>query len=502
MNISSKYIFNPHYALRNDKKRILLINTPKFKADNEIAEEDISSFIHPVFAIVFCFFNGENTLYECIAHISKMFNVNRRDTIDFIKPFFENTNRVLLKYDNEIFEFPRMILLDNSHDNYSKRELDLNNYIINEELDFSTERLFTGPSTINFLVNTICATDCIYCYADRRNKSNCQIPIERIFELIREAKEIGVVDFDISGTEIFLYNEWEKLVEELLRNDYYPYLSTKMPIDEKTILRLKEIGINDIQLSIDTINDDESIIINKSKKGYTEKMFSSLELLDKYEITVVINVVITKFNSTQKGIIALLDKLNEFSRIEKVTLNPAERSLACTSEEFDDFKNYGEELNKLEQLIKSREGKYIFEINFAGYSDKSHFEASVNDKKRAHRERASCTANVSQICILNDGQVTICEELYWDNRFIIGNVLSDSILEVWNSEKAKKLAKLSTCDFSNNSICKSCNEFEDCRLGKGVCWSNVIMAYGEENWDFPSPECPYAPEPMYSIHHD
>ena len=49
---------------------------------------------------------------------------------------------------------------------------------------------------------------------------------------------------------------------------------------------------------------------------------------------------------------------------------------------------------------------------------------------------------------------------------------------------------------------KKCALFENCRNGIGVCWSNVIMAYGTENWDFPAVECHKAPKPIYNFYHE
>lgn len=298
-----------------------------------------------------------------------------------------------------------------------------------------------------------------------------------------------------------MYKYWYELVDELIKNNYYPYLSTKLPISENIIIKLKSLGINDLQLSIDTLDKETSVIINKNKNdNYIGKMLNTLRLLEKYEINVAINTVLTKYNSDLVELKKMLDKLAEFSNIEIVTLNPAERSLGTSALAFDDFKNLASELEEIQTFCQ--ELNYRYKLSFASYIDKSEFEGEFETKYQKYDSRSMCTANVSQICILSDGQVTICEELYWDKRFLIGNVLEDSIKEIWKSEKAQKLYNLDKCNFSRDSKCRSCSYFENCRMGQGVCWSNVIMAYGEENWDFPSPNCPYAPLPYYSIHHN
>ena len=502
--LEKKFILNPYYSLRNDLKRILLCKSPSFKVPLEIAEDDIFVFIHPAHAIAFSFFDGGSTLLECLKRISSLFQSSLEESFDFIKPFIENCDRIGIEFDGVCFEFPKNILLDNSESKFRIRErIDYNELILNEELDFFTNRLYEGPSTIRLLVNTVCATDCIYCYVDRRIKDNCKIPVERLIEIIHEAKRMKVVDFDIAGTEIFMYKHWDILIEELVKNGYYPYLSTKLPISEEAVIKLKTIGINDLQLSIDTLDEEESVIINKIKKeGYIDQIFNTLSNLEKHQINVAINVVITKYNCTKEGINDLLNKINHYNNIERVTFNPAERSLGCSGSEFDDFKNPASELNGLRTFVYDQEKKLNFEIAFADYLDKSEFVADFDEKLKKHSSRAMCSANVSQICILNDGQVTICEELYWNDKFLIGNVIGNTIEEVWKSDKALALANLSRNVFSDQSNCKTCKNFDDCRLTKGVCWSNVLMAYGEENWDYPSPNCPYSPTLIHSLHHD
>lgn len=501
--LNDVYIFNPYYSLRNDRKRAILCNTPSFKIPLNIAEDEIILFIHPVFAVVFSLFDGEKTLKDVLNEMSSILDSPFEECFKFISPFIKNSSRVGIEYDNICFEFPINILLENTGGCFSVRRLKYQDYFIEEELDLVTPRLFEAPTTISLLVNTVCATDCIYCYVDRRIKNNCQIPIERLKELIREAKQLNIINFDISGTEIFMYKHWEELIKELIDNGYYPYLSTKLPISEEAIIKLKNIGIKHLQLSIDTLDPKEAKIVNKTKNDdYLTKMFNTLKHLEKHKIIVAINAVITKYNSSFSSVKALLNKLNEFTNIEVFTVNPAERSLGCSDKDFDNFKNSTEELESLENYINIIRNDYNFRISFSGYTSKSEFIADVEIKRKKHEQRSMCSANISQVCILSDGQVTICEELYWNKKFIIGNVLENSIEEIWKSERAIRLSKQNPCDFSDESICKTCPQFEDCRNVLGVCWSDVLAAYGEKHWDYPSPYCPYAPLPIYSMHHD
>ena len=118
---------------------------------------------------------------------------------------------------------------------------------------------------------------------------------------------------------------------------------------------------------------------------------------------------------------------------------------------------------------------------------------SFEEKKKAFSERARCTGNQSSFIILPNGDVTICEEVYFNKNLVIGNILENSIMDVWNSDKAKNLFYISQSVFPKESPCSKCHEFEACRHNLGICWFDVIASYGEENRLFPAPDCPYSP---------
>ncbi len=493
-----KYILNPYYALKNDKKRILLSNAPSFKIPNELAEQGIVSFLHPVFAIILSFFHGDKDLENVIDEISDFLDEPTSVIRDLILPLVENKENVGFVYDGNLFEFPKRTLIEREKQ-MPLRDYNPKEFFINENLDFKTQRLFTSPSEIRILINTKCSTDCIYCYVDRRIKDDCKIPFKRIKELIEEAKQIGVTSFNFAGSEIFLYKYWDKFAEELLKNGYYPYLSTKIPIGSKIIDRLCELGIKDIQLSIDTLIDEQLCQVNKyaNPRNNSEKMLLTLDRLQKKSINVAVNSVITKYNCSIESISHLLEQLSKFKNITIVTLNFAEKSVYKSEEEFLKFRVSLSDIETIKSFQEKYKDNYKFEIVIPGVTKKESFINSKEEKSKNFATRGLCTAGTRQICILPDGKVTICEELYWHPKFIIGDVLNNSIQEIWNSSGALSLVNPSQNNFSNDSICKSCNNFEICRMGAGVCYSDIISLYGEDKWDYPSPECPKAPKPNY-----
>jgi radical SAM protein with 4Fe4S-binding SPASM domain len=158
-----------------------------------------------------------------------------------------------------------------------------------------------------------------------------------------------------------------------------------------------------------------------------------------------------------------------------------------------DFINYRSSKSQLKRIYDYLDGLKL-ECPILYRSLITTNEQSKNKNKLFFQNRVLCTANHSHLFILPDGKVTICEQLYWNPRFIVGDLTKQSISDVWNSNEAKNLYYLTQDRISKESHCSICNMFQKCReeLG-GVCWKETIAAYGDEKWDYPDPNCPFSP---------
>ena len=133
------------------------------------------------------------------------------------------------------------------------------------------------------------------------------------------------------------------------------------------------------------------------------------------------------------------------------------------------------------------------DLPFPIYNDNQLFISEELYNYKSFKERSLCTANVDGFVVLPDGKVTICEELYWNPDFLIGDLNHMSISDVWNSPKALSLWNIHQDSVPSDSACRECQDFRECRLKKGVCWKFVLAAYGRENPFYPDPRCPKAP---------
>jgi sulfatase maturation enzyme AslB (radical SAM superfamily) len=203
------YILNPDYTLKLDKKRIFIINSK-----NNPLIENFIGFVHPVYAIILSLFNGEKNLDNVEESISQLLKKERPVITNLVSPLLENKDEQHFNYDGYQFSFPKNLLVKKKGNPVIKK-FNYNEFVIpKKELDMTSWRLYS-PLDIMLMINTNCVTNCIYCFADRSKNLDCRIPLERLRELIKEAKALEMRTFDLTGGELFLYiyigkNSWKK----------------------------------------------------------------------------------------------------------------------------------------------------------------------------------------------------------------------------------------------------------------------------------------------------
>lgn len=484
------YIVNPLYDLKTDKNRVIITNRT-----NDPVGKSFIGFVHPLYAIILSFFNGEYNLIEVIDRISSTLKMNRNDISNIVSPLLENETDLYFNYEGYQLSFPEKLLIK-KNDNLIAGKFDTQAlYIPKKDLDMKSWRLHSLLDAI-FMVTKQCVTDCSYCYADRQRKTDGQISFNRLKDLIREAKKLKMRSFDLTGGELFLYEKWEELLSELISNGFTPYISTKFPMGMETIEKLKNLGIKRIQISIDSIIKDELKVILGVKEDYLNRLLETLKNLDNNDFEIYTNTLVNSVN--QENIYLLLDYLLKLKNIKRIALSAAGFSLYKGEEKYRMYKPDLEHLKRINIAVNDLKIKYEnkININFSGYPDKGDLiNISPEGKMKNFNNRSRCSANFYAFIILPDGKVTICEELYWHPKFIIGDLTKQSIEEVWNSKRAIELYNISKEMIRDGSECKTCDEFESCHRYKGVCWKEVLYAYGYENWDYPDPKCPYARKP-------
>lgn len=479
-----KIIFNHFYRLHHDLKRTYILGAESPHA-TQVNSGWISK-IHPLFAMVFALLSEPVSAEEGVGRISYFLDISEEEARNFLSKFLHADEPFGIEYEGVRSMFPKNILISESEALPETRKYTPEQFAYTE-VDLEQERLYTAPLGIVFMVNNTCATDCVYCYADKQVRAPL-LPFSKVKETIEEARNLDVNSFAIVGGEFFLYKEWEKLLEVLIQNRYKPdLLSTKVPLTEEIISRYKKYDIP-LQFSLDSLDEATLSEMLHVKQGYGEKIKKAIALADQYGIRFQVSTVLTRYNSQITGLEEMRSFLAPFKHLVRWEIRVGFKSL-YSKNNFDEIKIGAEEAGPIGSWIKKNEKNFPIPILWSENKDK-YFKASGGSR---HFPGSRCSANYSHMILLPDGKVTICEQLYWNERFVIGDIKENSIPEIWNAPKALRLAFPQKSDFRAVSACSNCAIFDQCMTFPNRCIADILKGYGEENADYPDPRCDQAP---------
>lgn len=477
-----KYILNPHYLMRHDKNKTYIFTLQGYNQDERIM------IIHPIHAMMLSFINGRE-LSDSIKDIATLLQLDYHQIELQLRRLINNPTYI--KWGGSTFP-PNLII--RYTEGMEIRTYDPTDFIY-DNIDLSFSRL-SSPIDIICNLTLNCITSCIYCYAARKGNHDKHMHLELLNRILDEAHEIGVLRFKLMGGEVLLYDGWENVVTKMIKYGFQPDISTKKPITERELQKWIDIKAttDPIQFSLDTLIEDHLYKILKVKDPYIKDIKASIELFEKYGVKYVVHTVINKYNDSIDDIKSLADYFANKKHLVDWILDPAK----CSMYNERPFNEYKTSENKIKAI-----GDYITTLNASGQLNfqvkapniiLNPNKLSIAERKQIFESRTMCSGNMSALYILPDEKVTICEELYWHPKFIIGDLKKQSIQEIWDSDKAKELFYLKQSSIPSDSACSKCKDFSECRKYRHICWRDTILAYGANKWYYPDMTCPNAPK--------
>ena len=479
--------------MKPDNGKALILSALVGRKTQPGLDNSFTNIIHPIYAMILSFIDGQEH-DECIRRASTELDVPVDLVSNFVDSVTDNPEQIYYKSAEGVSAFPPNTII--SADSYEVTQRYTPELFEYDKVNMQMGRHMT-PSTVTLMLNNICMTDCIYCYQDKTRKVGCTIPLPRIIELIHEAHSIHVTTFDVIGGEFFLYEHWREVLRELRKFGYHPYLSTKIPLSEKDIKYLAELKVHDIQISVDSLIEDHLMQSLKVKKGYVEKLKHSLSLLDTYGIPTMVHSVLTQYNDSIEDMQSVYDTIKNMKHLVDwhivkgdPTLYPKTdySNVEISQSKMDSIIDFLSELNLQKGMII----RYPAKADPQTTDTQNPSQDGKGAKIKAFFNRTFCSGLFSALYILPDGNVTMCEQLYWNDQFIFGDAKTQSIAEIWNSEKAKKIYYITREDIPDDSLCHTCDKFEICRTTRQVCYRDIIQKHGKNKWYYPDVRCPYA----------
>ncbi len=367
-------------------------------------------------------------------------------------------------------------------------------WIINEQAhiklsgkSYNQKKRLDAPLSLLLLPCNSCDTDCIYCYAERKPiKRNEHLTVSRWKELIDEAASAEIRIATFSGGDPVRYPGILSIIDQLIAREFIFSMTTKAHVSLPFASRLLEMGYGkrDFQVSIDAWSDNLADHMVK-RPGYKAIAVDSIRNLLRRGIRVRTNSVCTPLN--------LHDVPNLLMNLAKLGVRKSSIAIYGRSLFRHDDALFLSEENIAWLRERVEEVRKLFpdyDIKFNGATI-DYNAIPEEEKTRRWKDRAHCSGGSSAMTICADGRVILCEQMPQEEQYSAGNVKTQGLIEVWNSNRMKELAFPPKEKF-NGTVCEDCEEFDECHYEYGYCFRDALNAYGTVFG--PPPNCPKAPE--------
>lgn len=170
-------------------------------------------------------------------------------------------------------------------------------YVYEKIMKFE-EKIKRGESIaiIQFQCNYTCNFLCQHCSVKRfqGKKDGRQFTIADVKELARQADEMGLARFVITGGEPLVFKDFDAFVEAIDPQKFYINCDTNgWFLDERRAKHIKGIGVDRIQLSIDSLNANEHDSFRHAKGSY-ERAMKAVDATLGAGLGIFIQTVVTK----------------------------------------------------------------------------------------------------------------------------------------------------------------------------------------------------------------
>jgi len=348
------------------------------------------------------------------------------------------------------------------------------------------KRRLAAPLNLTIMPSNVCVTDCIYCYAERKQiPQNELMSTERWLELIDEAHSLGVELAVFSGGDPLTSPAILPILKRAIDKRFLFILPTKTFISKKLAGQMAEIGMQKSwnQISLDGILP-QTLKQMVGIDDYDQIAFQSIKNLLEAGLKVRINIVITPLNYLE--VPALTRKLCEMGVI-RIGYTGYGRTHYRHNDDLFLTDNQIQFINEQTELLKN-EFKGTKINNSTGTRDFS--KMTIEERSQTWKGRSKCSGGRSSIAISPNGDVTLCEQMPLEKEYVVGNLKNQSIAEIWNSERMWNMINVPMEKF-RGTPCDQCEQFVECQEVYGHCFRDALFNFGTIYT--PPPACPKAP---------
>lgn len=340
------------------------------------------------------------------------------------------------------------------------------------KIDKKQIRCHTGRplKNVTWYITGRCNLQCLHCFIGGSKYKNVELSYSKILKILRDISRANVLSIGITGGEPFIRSDILKILKKVA--DYSinirSIFTNGLLINQVIIDQIKKLDM-DITFCISLDGIDEKHDVLRGKAGSFRRTLSNIKLLRKNDIPVAINTCITKLNIGQIKYLYHLLKNLEVSRwrlsapFEIGLWKTAPKELKISIEEEIQV------CREILDLWKQDGEPFILQLDHVFHSENKYEEYTA--------ESYLCEYAIENCAIMPNGDVVPCDALY-EAGVVVGNLLNDSLINLWESDKMKNFKCLKVKDLlvlTHNKRCIDCEFLIYCGLG---CRLNAYIEKG------------------------
>ena len=365
-----------------------------------------------------------------------------------------------------------------------------------------TPQRLKAPVSVVWSLSYQCNLRCKHCYQNASQRSADELTLDEQLNIVDQMAQAGVSMVVLSGGEPLANPNLDRLIRKIKQHQMAVSIdSNGVLIDKDTAHHLKQLGVDSIEVSLDSVNP-ESHDSFRGLHGAFETTLDAVELCSDEGIFTTVATTSTKLNYAESSELISLARSRGAQRIVFFDLVPAGRG-----RDIQDLKLSRVEQLRLMALVKKECSKESCEVftelpQYVVYSSAGSGESISSEAEKAlsierftlssffdcagqnniYRKFAlylgGCPAGRLYCNIQPNGDVTPC--MFMPRYPIAGNLRSQSFDEIWNGPTFQSLRDRSFL----KGQCRECKSVIVC----GGCRAKAA-AY-ERDYLASDPTCP------------
>ncbi|MFX0195872.1 MAG: radical SAM protein [Candidatus Hodarchaeota archaeon] len=329
---------------------------------------------------------------------------------------------------------------------------------------------FSAPLRLYFSVYPFCNSSCQYCYSSpftQMRSNDGLISLEKIDAIFQEAYELGCMQVAFGGGDPLLHPKILSIMKLAKEHGLHFSASTKIRVTHKFCEDLASVGLEQIQVSIDSLNP--KICEDLCGPGSLSNAMQTINEFLKTRIKIKVNVVLTAKNIDT--VEPLVDKMLELG-IDTVSLS------SYTQPATEKISSLLPTKQQTEQLKKTLSKRYT---DWERYVDvQADFESETCEKLAFNPDiplsKRKCLSGRIPLFLAWQGKCFFCERIAHLPETEIGDLNQESLLEVWNGDKLLHFFHPAQSLYTGTP-CYSCSRFNEC-ASSGKCYYKSYLKYG------------------------